>query len=123
MIFSRADYPHARHQERKNSIEKEIKDILSEGVEPLVALEKLKAPFKLDDSTLKLLRRDFVETRYLELKSVTETGTQYDCIYKEYVEDSQHGRLRVIDAEYLRNHSSYIPAGHEGKQNLTLDLT
>ncbi|MFP6638249.1 MAG: hypothetical protein VB778_06445 [Nitrospinaceae bacterium] len=101
MIFSQADYPHARHQERKNLIEEEIKDIMSEGIEPLAALEKLTAPLKLDDSTIKLLKRDPVETRYLELKSTTETGDQFDRIYKKYVEDSQHGKLSVIDAEYL----------------------
>jgi hypothetical protein len=104
MVFSQADYPHARHQGRKIQIEEEIKDIMAEGVEPLVALEKLEAPLKLKDSTLKLLRRDLVETRYLELKSTTETGKQFDRIYKEYVEDSQHGKLRVIDAEYLTNY-------------------
>jgi len=72
-------------------------------VEPLVALEKLEGPLKLDDSTLKLLRRDPVETRYLELKSTTETGNQFEGIYKKYVEDPQHGKLSIIDAEYLRN--------------------
>jgi hypothetical protein len=76
---------------------------MSEGVEPLVALEKLEAPFTLEDSTLKLLRRDPVETRYLELKSSPETGNQFDRIYKKYVEDPQHGKLRIIDAEYLKN--------------------
>lgn len=100
MIFSQADYPHARHQERKISIEEEIKDIMSEGVEPLTALEKLEPPFKLDFSTLKLLRRDPVETRFLELKSVPDTGNE--CIDKEFVEVPQHGRLSVIDAEYLK---------------------
>ena len=103
MVFSQADYPHTRHQERKNLLEEEIKDIMSEGVEPLVALEKLEAPFTLEDSTLKLLRRDPVETRYLELKSSPETGNQFDRIYKKYVEDPQHGKLSIIDAEYLRN--------------------
>ena len=63
MVFSQADYPHARHPERKQLIEEEVKDIMSEGVEPLIALEKLEAPLKLDDSSLKLLRRDPVETR------------------------------------------------------------
>lgn len=99
MIFSQADYPHARHQERKNSIEEEIKDIMSEGVEPLTALEKVDTP--LNASTLKLLRRDPVETRFLELKSVPDTGKEFDKIYKEYLEDPQHGRLSVIDVEYL----------------------
>ncbi len=99
MIFSQADYPHARHQERKNSIEEEIQDIMSEGVEPLTALEKLDTP--LDASTLKLLRRDPVETRSLELKSVPDTGKEFNKIHKEYLEDPQHGRLSVIDAEYI----------------------
>ncbi len=102
MIFSQADYPHARHQERKNLLEEEIKDIMSEGIEPLVALEKLDHPFKLDQATLKLLRRDPVETRLLELKGVPDTGSEFDSIYNKYVEDPQHGKLRVIDAEYIK---------------------
>ena len=102
MIFSQADYPHARHQERKNLLEEEIKDIMSEGIEPLVALEKLEHPFKLDQATLKLLRRDPVDTRQLELKGVPATGSEFDSIYNKYVEDPQHGKLRVIDAEYIK---------------------
>ena len=102
MIFSQADYPHARHQERKNLLEEEIKDIMSEGIEPLVALEKLDHPFKLDQATLKLLRRDPVDTRLLELKGVPDTGSEFDSIYNKYVEDPQHGKLRVIDAEYMK---------------------
>ncbi len=105
MTFSQADYPHARHQERKNLLEEEIKDIMAEGIEPLVALEKLDPPFKLDEATLKLLRRDPVATRFLELKSNPETGSQFDGIHKEYVEDPQYGRLSIIDAEYLKNFS------------------
>ena len=102
MIFSQADYPHARHQERKNLLKEEIKDIMSEGIEPLVALEKLEHPFKLDQATLKLLRRDPVDTRLLELKGVPDTGSEFDSIYNKYVEDPQHGKLRVIDAEYIK---------------------
>ena len=102
MIFSQADYPHARHQERKNLLEEAIKDIMSEGIEPLVALEKLEHPFKLDQATLKLLRRDPVDTRLLELKGVPDTGNEFDSIYNKYVEDPQHGKLRVIDAEYIK---------------------
>ena len=102
MVFSQADYPHARHQERKNLLEEEIKDIMSEGIEPLVALEKLDHPFKLDQATLKLLRRDPVDTRLLELKGIPDTGSEFDSIYNKYVEDPQHGKLRVIDAEYIK---------------------
>ena len=102
MTFSEADYPHVHHQERKNLLEEEIKDVMSEGLEPLVALEKLDHPFKLDESTLKLLRRDPVETRFLELKGVPDTGNEFDSIYTKYVEDPQHGKLRVIDAEYIK---------------------
>jgi hypothetical protein len=106
MVFSQADYPHARHQERKNLLEEEIKDTMAEGIEPLVALEKLDPPFKLDEASLKLLRRDPVETRFLELKSNPETGNQFDGIYKKYVEDPQHGRLSIIDAEYMINYGN-----------------
>ena len=106
MVFSQADYPHARHQERKNLLEEEIKDTMAEGIEPLVALEKLDPPFKLDEASLKLLRRDPVETRFLELKSNSETGNQFDGIYKKYVEDPQHGRLSIIDAEYMINYGN-----------------
>ena len=106
MVFSQADYPHARHQERKNLLEEEIKDTMAEGIEPLVALEKLDPPFKLDEASLKLLRRDPVETRFLELKSNPETGNQFDGIYKKYVEAPQHGRLSIIDAEYMINYGN-----------------
>ena len=75
---------------------------MSEGIEPLVALEKLEHPFKLDQVTLKLLRRDPVDTRQLELKGVPDTGSEFDSIYNKYVEDPQHGKLRVIDAEYIK---------------------
>lgn len=109
MTFSQADYPHAHHHERKHSLEEEIKDVMSEGVEPLVALEKLQPPFKLDSYTLKLLRRDPVETRFLELKGASDTGNEFDSIYKEYIEDPQQGKLSVIDAEYLKN-SEYMKA-------------
>ena len=101
MVFSQADYPHARHQERKNSMEENIKEGMAEGMEPLAALEKLDRRFKLDEAALKLLRRDPVETRFLELKSNPETGNKFDGM--EYVEDPQHGRLSIIDAEYLIN--------------------
>ena len=103
MIFSQADYPHMRHQERRNSVEKEIKEIISDGVEPLIALEKLDDPYKLKPFTLKLLRRDPVQTGFLELKSTPERGNQFDTLYKEYLEDTQHGRLSIIDIDYLRN--------------------
>jgi hypothetical protein len=102
MTFSQADYPHAYHQERKNLLEEEIKDVMSEGIEPLSALEKLDYPFKLEDITLKLLKRDPVETRFLELKGVPDTGNEFDSIYNKYIEDPQHGKLRVIDAEYIK---------------------
>ncbi len=105
MIFSQADYPHARHQGRKNSIEEEIKDIMSEGIEPLVALEKLDGALKLDESTLRLLRRDPVETRFLELKSASQIGNEFDGLHKEFREDPQYGRIKIIDAEYLTNSS------------------
>jgi hypothetical protein len=101
MVFSQADYPHARHQERKNSMEENIKEGMAEGMEPLAALEKLDRRFKLDEAALKLLRRDPVETRFLELKSNPKTGNKFDGM--EYVEDPQHGRLSIIDAEYLIN--------------------
>jgi len=110
MTFSQADSPHARHQERKYSLEEEIKDVMSEGVEPLVALEKLQPPFKLDSYTLKLLRRDPVETRFLELKGASDTGKEFDSIYKKYIEDPQHGKLSVIDAEYIKSYE-HMKAG------------
>ncbi len=104
MVFSQADYPHARHQERKNSMEENIKEGMAEGMEPLAALEKLDRRFKLDEAALKLLRRDPVETRFLELKSNPKTGNKFDGM--EYVEDPQHGRLSIIDAEYMINYGN-----------------
>jgi hypothetical protein len=108
MTFSQADYPHAHHQERKKLLEEAIKDIMSEGVEPLVALGKLDHPFILEDTTLKLLRRDPVETRFLELKSVPDTGKEFDSIYNDYMEDPKYGKLRVIDIEYIKTGLNHV---------------
>ena len=47
---------------------------------------------------------DPVETRFLELKSNPETGNKFDGM--EYVEDPQHGRLSIIDAEYMINYGN-----------------
>ena len=82
-------------------MEENIKEGMAEGMEPLAALEKLDSRFKLDEATLKLLRRDPVETRFLDLKSSPETSNKFDGM--EYVEDPEHGRLSLIDAEYLIN--------------------
>ena len=103
MIFSQADFPHARHMKRKATIEEAIQQRMAEGEEPLVALEKLESNLKIDEATLKLLRRDPVETRFLELISHPETGKQYDNINKEFVENPQYGKIPIIDADYLVN--------------------
>lgn len=108
MIFSQADFPHARHMKRKAAIEEMIQQRMTEGEEPLVALENLGSDLKPAEATLKLLRRDPVETRFLELVSHPETGTQYDSINKEFTENLQYGKISMIDADYLINyeHSS-----------------
>ena len=103
MIFSQADFPHARHMKRKATIEETIQQRMAEGEEPLVALENLEPDLKIDEATLKLLRRDPVETRFLELISHPETGKQYDSINKEFVENPQYGKIQIIDADYLVN--------------------
>jgi hypothetical protein len=103
MIFSQADFPHARHMKRKAMIEEMIQQRMADGEEPLVALENIEPDCKPDEGALKLLRRDPVETRLLELISHPETGKQYDSINKEFVENPQYGKISIIDADYLVN--------------------
>ena len=107
MIFSQADFPHARHMERKGSVEEAIKERMAEGEEPLKALENLGAELKIDESTLRLLRRDPIETRFLELTSQPETGKQYEKLYKEKLEIQKYGNIIAIDADYLSNHQFF----------------
>ncbi len=104
MIFSQADFPHARHMERKESIEEAIKEGMAEGKEPLNALDNLGPKLELDEATLKLLRRDPVETRLLELTSQTENGKQYEDLYQKKLEIPKYGNVAIIDADYLANH-------------------
>jgi hypothetical protein len=104
MIFSQADFPHARHMKRKAAIEETIQQCMAEGEEPLVALENLELDLKPDEATLKLLRRDPVETRLLELTGHPEIGKQYDSLNNEFTENQQHGKISLIDADYLANH-------------------
>ncbi len=104
MIFSQADFPHARHMKRKAAIEEMIQQRMAEGEEPLVALENLEPDLKPDEATLKLLRRDPVETRLLELVGNPETGKQYDSINSEFIENPQYGKISIIDADYLENY-------------------
>lgn len=104
MTFSQADFPHARHMKRKAAIEEVIQQRMAEGEEPLAALKNLAPELQPDEATLKLLKRDPVETRLLELTSHPETGKQFDNIKKEFIENPQHGKMSVIDADYLANH-------------------
>ena len=104
MIFSQADFPHARHMERKESLEEAIKEAMAEGEEPLRVLENLGSELELDQATLKLLRRDPIETRLLELTSQPENGKQYEGLYKKKIEIPKYGNVVVIDADYLANH-------------------
>ena len=104
MIFSQADFPHARHMERKASIEEAIKEAMAEGEEPLRVLENLGPELELDEATLKLLRRDPIETRLLEISSQPENGKQYEGLYQKKIEIPKYGNIVFIDAEYLANH-------------------
>ena len=107
MIFSQADFPHKRHMERKESIEEAIKQRMAEGEEPLAALENLEPNLKPGEATLRLLRRDPVETRLLELISRPETGKQYESLYQKNLEIPEHGKISVIDSDYLENHKYF----------------
>jgi len=107
MIFSQADFPHKRHMERKESIEEAIKQRMAEGDEPLVALGNLDPSLELDEATLRLLRRDPVETRFLELTSHPETGKQYESLYQKNLEIPEYGKISAIDADYLANHEYF----------------
>ncbi len=45
-----------------------------------------------------------METRFLELVSQPETGKQYQNIHDKKLEISEHGKISMIDADYLANH-------------------
>ena len=107
MIFSKADFPHKRHMGWKESIEEAIKHRMAEGEEPLVAIENLKPDLKPDEATLKLLRRDPVETCFLELASQPETSKKYAHINEKVFETPEHGKISTIDADYLANHEFF----------------
>ena len=89
---------------QKESIEEAIKEGMAEGKEPLSALENSGSELELDEATLKLLRRDQVETRLLELTSQPENGKQYEDLYQKKLEVPKYGNVVVIDADYLANH-------------------
>ena len=59
---------------------------MAEGDEPLRVLENLGPELELDEATLKLLRRDPIETRLLELSSQPENGKQYEGLYQKKIE-------------------------------------
>jgi len=103
MVFSQADFPHARHMKRKAAIEDTIQQRMAEGEEPLVALGNLESDLKPDEATLKLLKRDPVETRLLELIGHPETGKQYESLNNEFTENQEYGKISLIDADYLAN--------------------
>ena len=67
-------------------------------------LENLGPELELDEATLKLLRRDPIETRLLELSSQPENGKQYEGLYQKKIEIPKYGNVVFIDAEYLANH-------------------
>ena len=107
MTFSQADFPHKQHIQRKEAIEEAIKQRMAEGEEPLAALENLQPNLKPDTATLKLLRRDPVETMFLELTSHPETGKQYESLYQEKLKTTEHGIISIIDSEYLANYEYF----------------
>ena len=69
---------------------------MAEGHEPLAALENLESNLKPDEATLKLLKRDPVETCFLELVSQPETGKQYEKINEKKLETPEHGKISRI---------------------------
>jgi len=107
MTFSQADFPHKQHIQRKEAIEEAIKQRMAEGEEPLAALENLQPNLKPDTATLKLLRRDPVETMFLELTSHPETGKQYESLYQKKLKTTEHGIISIIDSDYLANYEYF----------------
>ena len=71
------------------------------------ALENLQPNLKPDTATLKLLRRDPVETMFLELTSHPETGKQYESLYQKKLKTTEHGIISIIDSEYLANYEYF----------------
>lgn len=101
MIFSRADHPHERHQERKEMIEEAIRNKMGDGLNPTLALKAIASRFGVDAATEALLARDPLRTGDLQLEerdySLGGTIGHYDAATGKPVID--------IDGDYRLNHS------------------
>ena len=102
--------PTFRHElfpEYKANRESTPEDLIVQ-IEPLLlAIENLESNLQPDEATLKLLRRDPVETRFLELVSQPETGKHYESVNEKKIETYEHGKISRIDADYLANHEYF----------------
>ena len=103
MILSKPDYVHARHLERKQKIELAIQQKMSDGEEPIKALEKISALFNIDESSLHLLRRDKILQKIFELESVPLNTNPYHPLDKEITSGTKFGLMPQIDSEFIIN--------------------
>lgn len=103
MILSQPDFEHARHLERKQKIELAIQDKMADGEEPIKALAETSEIFKLDESSLHLLRRGKISQKMFELESTSLSINPYDSLSEEIPGDPELGLMPRIDAEFLIN--------------------
>ena len=103
MVLSQPDYVHARHLERKQKIELAMQQKMTDGEEPIKALEETSKLFNFDESSLNLLKRDNILQKFFELESVPLNANPYDLLNKEITSDTKFGLMPQIDAEFIIN--------------------
>ena len=70
MLLSSPDYPHALLMGRNRQIEKVVHEKISEGMNPMQALESVAGEFEIDDAVVRLLGRSPLEARNKEAQKV-----------------------------------------------------
>jgi len=105
MVFSQADHPHRRHQERKEMIEEAIRNKMGDGQDPMQALKAVAQSLGVEAGTVALLSRAPLSTGDLELKT---RDYALGGVLGHY--DARTGRPAIaIDDDYRMNYS-YQPA-------------
>ena len=103
MILSQPDYSHARHLKRKQKIEVEIQQKMTDGEEPIKALEKTSSLFSIDESSLHLLRKSKISQKFFELEPIALNANPYDLLDTEVDSGTKFGLMSKIDSEFLIN--------------------
>lgn len=103
MVLSQPDYKHAKHFDRKQKIELEIQKRMADGEEPFKALEKISKLFKINESSLHLLKKDKILQKFFQLEPIPLNSNPYEILNKEVASGTKFGLMPMIDAEFINN--------------------